>query len=191
MNKLYKKRRHRCLNSIKFRILHNFFGSLSQFRFSISHSSNFIYQKLQGFSKWENIKLASHKRAKKILASKNKNEFSKRCNQAVRKSLNQSKQALQSSFETTAGWVEKTVQKTNQEHFQNVQTQYQAKLGDEITANNMTKNQLKKLLPMSAYPACGFTHSGHTFVQEYFLRKLFGPLTAKGKGGKKGTKKKR
>lgn len=111
--------------------------------------------------------------------------------QAVRKSLNQSKQALQSSFETTAGWVEKTVQKTNQEHFQNVQTQYQAKLGDEITANNMTKNQLKKLLPMSAYPACGFTHSGHTFVQEYFLRKLFGPLTAKGKGGKKGTKKKR
>ena len=36
----------------KFHILHNSFGlHLSQFRFSISHSSNFIYQKLQEFSK--------------------------------------------------------------------------------------------------------------------------------------------
>ena len=57
---------------------------------------------------------------------------------AVRQSLTQSKQALQKSFETTAGWVDKTVQKTNQEHFQTVQTQYQAKLGDEITAHTMT-----------------------------------------------------
>ena len=110
---------------------------------------------------------------------------------AVRQSLTQSKQALQKSFETTAGWVDKTVQKTNQEHFQTVQTQYQAKLGDEITAHTMTKNQLKKLLPMSAYTTCGFTHYGHTFVQEYFLRKLLGHFTTKGKGGKKGTKKKK
>jgi F0F1-type ATP synthase membrane subunit b/b' len=76
--------------------------------------------------------------------------------QAVRKSLNQSKQALQSSFETTAGWVEKTVQKTNQEHFQNVQTQYQAKLGDEITANNMTEKSIEKTFTYVGLPCMRF-----------------------------------
>ena len=109
----------------------------------------------------------------------------------VRQSLQQSKQALQNSFETTEEWVDKTVQKTNQEQFETVHEHYQAKLGDEMTAHTMTQNQLKTLLPMSAYTTCGFSHYGHNFVQTYFLRKLLGQFTHKGKSGKKATKKKR
>tara|TARA_A100001037_G_C14904821_1_gene524529 strand:- start:94 stop:705 length:612 start_codon:yes stop_codon:yes gene_type:complete len=109
----------------------------------------------------------------------------------VRQSLQQSKQALQNSFETTEEWVGKTVQKTNQEQFETVHAHYQAKLGDEMTAHTMTQNQLKTLLPMSAYTTCGFSHYGHNFVQTYFLRKLLGQFTHKGKSGKKATKKKR
>ena len=109
----------------------------------------------------------------------------------LRQSLQQSKQALQNSFETTEEWVDKTVQKTNQEQFETVHAHYQAKLGDEMTAHTMTQNQLKTLLPMSAYTTCGFSHYGHNFVQTYFLRKLLGQFTHKGKSGKKATKKKR
>ena len=61
----------------------------------------------------------------------------------------------------------------------------------QMTAHTMTQNQLKTLLPMSAYTTCGFSHYGHNFVQTYFLRKLLGKFTHKGKSGKKATKKKR
>ena len=110
---------------------------------------------------------------------------------AVRKSVTHSKRALQQSFETTAAWVDRTVLATHQGHFQTVQTHFQERLGTEITAHNRTKNQLKTLLPMSAYIVCGFTHHGHTLVQAYFLRKLVGTLTSTEKMGKKVPKKKR
>ena len=107
----------------------------------------------------------------------------------VRQSLQQSKQALQNSFETTEEWVDKTVQKTNQEQFETVHAHYQAKLGDEMTAHTMTQNQLKTLLPMSAYTTCGFHITDTTLCKRTFYENSLVSSHTKEKSGKKATKK--
>ena len=57
---------------------------------------------------------------------------------AVRQSLTQSKQALQKSFETTAGWVDKTVQRQTRSIF---------KLYKHSTKQNLGTKLLRITLP--------------------------------------------
>ena len=109
---------------------------------------------------------------------------------SVRDSLVQARQALDKSFDSTSLWVARTVQQTNETHFNQPEQNYQNHLGKELAAQAADQTQLKKILPLTAYTSCGLVHYGQNPLATYFLAKTLGYLLVK-KGAGKVSKKKR
>ena len=98
---------------------------------------------------------------------------------SVRDSLVQARQALDRSFDSTAVWVSNTVQQTNETHFKKSNQNYHDHLGNELVSQEVNQNQLKKILPLSAYETCGLVNYGQKSLTDYFLVKTLNHLLAK------------
>ena len=97
----------------------------------------------------------------------------------VRDSLTQARQALSKSFDNTATWVSDTVRQTNVSHFKTAGQNYQDHLRSELATQEVNQAQLKKILPFSAYGACGLVHHGQNSLTDYFLIKTLDYLLTK------------
>jgi F0F1-type ATP synthase membrane subunit b/b' len=90
--------------------------------------------------------------------------------------MKNSRDSLQSSFESTSLWVAQVTKATNAQHFQEVNTQYGQQMKQMTHSLVTTLHDLKTILPPTAHTQCGFQKSGEQKRQKFFNARVLSSL---------------
>lgn len=90
--------------------------------------------------------------------------------------MQNSRESLQSSFDSTSTWVSQVTKATNTQHLQDVNVQYGQQMKQMTHSLVTTLHDLKTILPPTAHAQCGFQKSGEQKRQKFFSARILSSL---------------
>jgi len=90
--------------------------------------------------------------------------------------MKNSRESLQSSFDSTSLWVSEVTKATNTKHLQKVNTEYGQQMKQMTHSLVTTLHDLKTILPPTAHMQCGFQKSAEQKRQKFFNARVLSSL---------------